>query len=160
MLAIALIIALGAVGVTYSAWVDEIAFTGSLSTSDIYTTLECGTCSVDPATTGTSIGCATTADPTQLTITVTNAQYNATPALNPHYYCEFTVSNAVNSFLPVTVASRSITNYTGVYADIELLPVGTVIAPGGTATGKVHIYLTDVGQLYETLPFTLTVVVN
>jgi len=156
MLAIAMIIALGAVGVTYGAWVDEITITGYLSTSDINTTLTCGTCSPDSGT--TYIECTPVTNPTKLTMTVVNAQFDATN--NTNYYCDFIVSNAVNSF-SVEVASLSISgSYTGVTADIEDLTVGTVIAPGTSATGKVHIYLTDAGQLNQTLPFTLTVIVH
>jgi len=162
VLALALLLAMGALGTAYGAWVDEIYIEGFLSTSDINTSLACGDCweevnNIITNDTNPAISCTGSASP--LSIEVTNAQYNATATLNTHYYCEFTISNAVNSF-PVTVASRSITGYTGVHEEIESLPIGTVIDPGGSATGRVHIYLTDATQATKTLTFTLTVAVN
>jgi len=152
MLAIALIIALGAVGVTYSAWTDEVYITGYLTTSDINTTLECGTCSPESGT--TYIACTPATNPTKLNISVANAQ------LGTDYYCAFNVSNAVNSF-DVTVSSLSLSgSYPEVTADIEDLTVGHVISHGTSVTGNVHIQLTDNDSEGDTLLYTLTVIVH
>jgi len=162
----ALLIALGAMGTAYGAWVDEIYVTGSLSTSDINKSLSCGTCweeadDIEVDVAGTDIDCEE-ATSTTLTITVDDALKvtSATEPKDVDYYCTFTVSNAVNSFLPVTVASVTLTGtYTGVTADFDDL-TPTVINPGTSATGQVHIYLTTDDSVETDLNYTLTVVVN
>ena len=159
VLAVALIIALGATGVAYGAWVDEITVEGHLSTSGINASLDCGECSLvgDPGDTGTYISCSAPMTPTT-PMTLNLYIYNAQQEID--YYCEFTVSNAADS-LPIKIASMPITDYTGVTAVITSgvgdLQVGDVIDPGQSATGKVHIYLTSVERVGQTLPFTLTV---
>jgi hypothetical protein len=152
ILAMVLLLALGAMGTAYGAWVDEIYIEGTLSTSDINTTLTCGACSPDSGT--TYIACDEAANPTKLNISVTNALEGE------DYYCEFDVNNAVNSF-PVTVTFLSISgSYSGVAADIEDLAVSDVINPAETATGRVHIYLTTDASAGQDLTFVLTVIVH
>jgi len=153
VLALALLLAMGALGTAYGAWVDEIYIEGSLSTSNINTTLSCGGCSPDSGT--TYIACDDATNPTKLTITVTNALEGV------DYYCEFNVSNAVNSF-PVTVTGLSISDsYTEVTAVItDDLKLGDEIASATSATGKVHVYLTDDDSVGEDLEYTLIVIVH
>jgi hypothetical protein len=159
MLAIALIIALGATGVAYSAWIDEIFVTGTLSTSDdINTSLECSTCS--PASGPTYITCApsdpVTVAPLVLTITVVNAQPSAT------YDCYFIVSNAVNSW-PVKVQSVTLSAdpYAWSTGTLAVSPKDTVLNTGQSAAGKVTISIASSGVPAEqNLIYTLTVVVN
>jgi hypothetical protein len=149
----ALLLALGAMGTAYGAWVDEIYIEGTLSTGDISTSLDCGTCWEEPETEDTDIDC--TADsPMTLNIEVTNAMEDV------DYYCNFTVSNATGS-LPIKIESMSITDsYSGVTEVIEDLTVGTVIDPGNTATGKVHIYLTSGDSVGEDISVALAVSVE
>jgi hypothetical protein len=163
ILAMALLLALGAMGTAYGAWVDEIYIEGTLSTSDINAGLSCGNCweevdSVVINVPDTDIDCS--GGSMTLTIDITNAQFNADPALNPHYYCNFTVSNAAGS-LPIKIESMDITDpYTGVSAVIEDLADGDVIDPGATATGKVHIHLTSAASAGANLTYTLDVSVE
>ena len=140
----ALLLALGAMGTAYGAWVDEIYIEGTLSTSDINTSLSCGTHSSE-------VSCVVSSAKT-LTITLSNAPKG-------DYYCYFKVNNAVNSF-PIEVKSMNITNpYSGVTAVFDDLTL-TVINPGGTATGKVTIPLLNNDHVAEVLTFVLTVEVN
>lgn len=163
VLALALLVALGAMGVTYSAWTDEINFTGSLSTTGVTDGLTCGTCS--PASGASYITCAPVANqPLKLAITVKNAQFDA--ANNTDYYCQFDLSNEANSW-PVKIQSMTLPNpfsASGVTAVITSDPgdlkVGDVIDPNESATGKVHIYLTDNTEMGQNLSFTLTVTVE
>jgi hypothetical protein len=163
ILAMALLLALGAMGTAYGAWVDEIYVEGTLSTGDINAGLSCGNRweevnGVVIDVPDTDIDCS--GGSMTLTIDVTNAQFNATPTLNPHYYCEFTVSNATGS-LPIKIEDMDITgSYTGVTEAIEDLTEGTVIDPGDTATGKVHIHLTSAASAGANLTYTLTVTVE
>ena len=152
ILAMALLLALGAMGTAYGAWVDEIYIEGTLSTSSINASLTCGTPYYEgtPAET-TDIDC--TGGSMTLTIDITNAQEDV------DYYCPFIVSNDTGS-LPIKIESMSITDLTGVSEAIEDLTVGDVIDPGNTATGKVHIYLTSSEQVGENLAFTLEVSVE
>jgi len=152
ILAIALIIALGAVGVTYSAWTDEVYITGYLTTSNINTALECGDCSPDSG--DSYIACTPATNLTKLNISVTDAQFGT------DYNCEFTVINAVNSF-DVTVTGLSLSgSYPEVTADIEDLTVGAVISQDSSVTGNVHIQLTDHDSEGDDLLYTLTVIVH
>jgi hypothetical protein len=145
ILALALLIALGAVGVTYSAWTDDIYVTGSLGTSGINTVLSCnGTCweqigeqVIDVQ--GTSITCGNpTVDPLTLTFTVTNA----TP--NVDYYCNFTINNNIADTLPIKIVSVTLTpqetTYTGIIGTVPVKPaVDTQLDPGQSAGGTVKI---------------------
>jgi hypothetical protein len=153
ILAIAMIIALGAIGVTYSAWTDEIYFTGTVSTGDTIDGLGCGSCSPDSGE--SYVTCATSADEMELTISIINAQ----PEID--YYCNFTFSNEVDSW-PLKITSMTLSNpYSdlGVSAFFSNL-TGLVIDPGHSVPGKVYIYLTDATELEQTLTFTLTVTVE
>jgi hypothetical protein len=153
MLAIALIIALGAVGVTYSAWVDEIYIDGTISTSDTVDGLGCGSCSPDSG--DSYITCATSADEMELTISIIN------PLEGADYYCNFTFSNEADSW-PVEITSMTLSNPysdSGVSVAFDNL-YGMVINPGTTASGQVHIHLADTAELEETLIFTLAVTVE
>jgi hypothetical protein len=146
ILAIALIIALGAVGVTYSAWVDEIYITGNLSTSSTSTSLACSTHS--PEVSSCTVSSATT-----LTIILHNAPMG-------DYYCYFKVNNDANSF-PVTVSTLDFSGtYDYVSAAIEDLSEGEVINPGITKTGKFTISLSNDDYDEEDLTFVLTVVLE
>ena len=154
ILAMALLLALGAIGTAYGAWVDEIYIEGTLSTGDISASLGCGTCWEEPETADTDIDCTDGSSMT-LAIDVTNAQEDV------DYYCNFIVSNATGS-LPIKIKSMNLTDsYSGVIEVItDDLEVGDVIDPGNTATGKVHIYLTNSDSLGEDISATLTVSVE
>lgn len=152
ILAMALLLALGAMGTAYGAWVDEIYIEGTLSTGDINASLACGASWEDPEN-DTDIDCGPGGTPMTLDIDVTSALEDV------DYYCNFTVSNAAGS-LPIKIASMSITDRTGVSEAIEDLTVGDVIDPGNTATGKVHISLTTDEQVDNNLAFTLSVSVE
>jgi hypothetical protein len=153
ILAIAMIIALGAVGVSYSAWVDTVTITGSLSTSPVDDGLACGTCSPDSGV--SYITCASViSEPTKIYIMVINAQ------LDIDYCCKFTFSNDVDSW-PVEIMGTSLSNP---YSDLGVSAVsndltGMVIAPGTSVTGEVHIYLADNTEINQNLIFTLDVTV-
>lgn len=155
ILAMALLLALGAMGTAYGAWVDDIYVTGSLSTGDISAGLTCGTCWEEPDTPDTDIDCA--GGSMTLTIDVTSALEDV------DYYCNFIVSNAAGS-LPIKIQSVTLTplgTYTGVSAVLtDDLEVGDVIDPGISATGKVHISLTSGEQVDNNLAFTLSVSVE
>jgi hypothetical protein len=162
ILALALLIALGAMGVTYSAWVDEIYIEGTFDTSGINTTLDCGTCSLTgtPPDPNTSITCDTTGEPLEVTISVSNAQ-TATD-----YYCSFTINNPADS-LPVKIDGvtlallNPLSPYADVSAAITVLPAPTALDPGDTTTtaGEVHISLTSSASETFDLEYTLTATV-
>ena len=136
ILAIAMLIALGAVGVAYSAWVDDIEISGSLSTSPVDDGLHCGACS--PASGESYITCATSADEMELTI-----------------------SNAANSW-PVRIIGMDLSNPysdSGVSVAFNNL-TGMVINPGNSAPGQVHISLDADEGLEGTFIFTLAVEVE
>ena len=150
MLAMAMVLALGAMGVAYGAWIDEVTITGSLSTSSINASLTCDSCWEEPVTDGTYISCSEGA-PMTLNLHVEDALEGV------DYYCTFIVSNATGS-LPIKIAAMDITDsYDGVTEVIELLPVGTVIDPGNSVTGQVHIYLTTDDSAGEDIDVALQV---
>jgi len=165
VLAMALLLALGAMGTAYGAWVEDLYINSTVSIGNTDASLDCADpcCSVVPATADTSIDCS--GGSMTLDITVTNAQFNATPSLNPHYYCDFTVSNTGS--LPIRIQSVTLAQsapnpdpYKGVSAAI-ILPDPTVLDPGETTTtaGQVHIYLTTDASVGQTLEYTLTATV-
>jgi hypothetical protein len=157
VLAMVLLLALGAMGTAYGAWVDDIYLTGSISTSDIDAALACGNCweEVDGVVIDvddTDIDC--NGGSMTLNIKVTSAMEDV------DYYCSFTVSNTADS-LPIKIKSLGITDsYSGVVEDIEDMAVGDVIDPGLSATGKVHIYLTSAASAGADLDYILTVSVE
>jgi hypothetical protein len=166
MLALALLVALGAMGIAYGAWTDEIYIQNTVQTGSISAELACiqGGCWVEGTPAGdTSVSCGSpTVDPLTLTIKVKNAQYDPAPQLNTHYYCNFIISNAASS-LPIKIQSVTLTpeeTYTNVSASVEDLPEDPLIDPGDTATAKVHIYLTGVESVEKNLVYTLEVTIQ
>jgi len=142
ILAMALLIALGAMGTAYGAWVDEIYIEGTLSTSDINTSMTCSASS--------PVGCSVSG--MVLTITVTDPPSGT-------YSCSFTVNNTAGS-LPIKISSLDIPEtYLNVSTDIEDVAPGTQIHPGASATGTVNIIVST--EYYDTnnlnLTFTLPV---
>jgi hypothetical protein len=144
VLALALLVALGAMGVTYGAWTDEIYIEGSLATGDINASVTCnGVGYVVPSTPDTGITCASIInEPMKLQFSVTNALPNLT------YYCNFKINNldlnAGDPFesLPIKIDSVSLTpqdTYTGITASVINLPTDPQIDPGLSAGGTVRI---------------------
>jgi len=151
VLAMALLLALGAMGTAYGAWSDEIYIQSTITTGDIDAGLACGTCWEEPDTPGTDIDC--TGGSMTLNIDVTSALEGV------DYYCNFNVSNTGS--LPVKIETMNLTDLSpGVAEAIEDLIEGTVIDPGTSATGKVHIHLTSDKQVGQDLAFTLSVSVE
>jgi hypothetical protein len=147
ILAIALIIALGAVGVTYSAWVEEIYINGSLYTGDINASVECngdGSVSPDPYPIDTGITCSPTVYPMKLQFLVNYAVPNLT------YYCSFKVNNLDDDpfdpfkSLPIKIDEDNTTltpQGQGDYTDIKASVINPdpQIDPGETVTSQVKI---------------------
>jgi len=151
VLAMALLLALGAMGTAYGAWSDEIYIQGTVYIGNIDAGLACGTCWEEPDTSGTDIDC--TGGSMTLNIDVTSALEGV------DYYCNFNVSNTGS--LPVKIETMNLTDLSpGVAEAIEDLIEGTVIDPGTSATGKVHIHLTSDKQVGQDLAFTLSVSVE
>ncbi len=148
VLALALLVALGAMGVTYSAWTDEIYVSGSLYTGDINASLSCaGSCTealngVIMDVPDTSASCSATVDPMKLQFSVTNATPNVT------YACNFNVNNepadpsSPLESLPLKIDTITLTpqdTYTGITATVIGLSPGTQIDPGLSVPGTVRI---------------------
>lgn len=148
ILAVALILALGAMGVAYSAWVDEIYIEGSLYTGDINASVTCGgACSealsgIPMDVPDTSASCSPTIYPMKLSFSVTNALPDVT------YACSFNINNLdVDPFdqfesLPIKIDSVTLTpqgTYTGITASVIDLPSDPQIDPGQSAGGTVFI---------------------
>jgi len=152
VLAMALLLALGAMGTAYGAWSDEIYIQSTITTGDIDAGLACSTCWEEPDTPGTDIDCTKTASMT-LVIDIDDALEGV------DYYCNFIVSNTGS--LPIKIKNLNITDISpGVAEAIEDLIEGTVIDPLSSATGKVHIHLTSDKQVGQDLAFTLSVSVE
>jgi hypothetical protein len=167
MLALALLIAMGAMGVTYGAWTDEIYIEGSLYTGDINASVTCnGAGSVIPSPPPgviTGITCAAITDePMKLQFSVTNAWPNTT------YYCNFKINNldldigdAFES-LPIKIDSVSLTpqdTYTGITATVINLPADPQIDPGLSAGGTVRISVAGDAPAAQNPVYTLEVTV-
>jgi hypothetical protein len=169
MLAIALLIALGAVGVAYSAWTDEIYIAGTFDTSGINTALDCDTCwyTVDDVVTNTLSTSITCEEDSQLEVTIkvedALAVDNHTDLNDVDYYCRFTLDNTAAGSLPVKVQNLTVTPSAS-YADVDAavttdigdVQPGDVLNPGDTATGKVRISLSSFASETLDLEFTLT----
>jgi hypothetical protein len=138
-LALALLIAMGAMGVAYSTWTDEIYIEGSLYTGDINASVTCnGPCSPD----GNYITCASVPnEPMKLTFTVNNA------VAGTQYSCNFLINNlnvdADIDFesLPIKIDSVTLSpdTYPGITGSVIGLPADPQIDPGHSAGGTVLI---------------------
>jgi hypothetical protein len=142
LLAIAMIMALGTVGVTYSGWLDVVSVNGAVNTGTMATRVECGLasshiyCYADPST------------PQTLKITVNGA----TPG---SYYCDFNFINGGS--LPVKInyiAILPIQGSTPPPADaiisVANIAAGSVIDPG-TRAGAVNINIGSTGNFVFTV---------
>ena len=136
----ALLIALGAMGPAYGAWVDEIYVTGSLSTGDINTSMTCSASS--------PVACSVSG--MVLTITVSDPPSGT-------YSCNFTVNNTSGS-LPIKISTLNLSgSYTDVSTNIQGVAPGTQIHPGTSATGTVNIIVSTEDYDEDDLTFTLPV---
>ena len=128
VLAIALLLAMGALGTSYGAWVDEIYIEGSFSTSGVNTTLACGGHSPE-------VSCGTS-DMT-LNITVTDAPPDG-------YYCNFTLDNTAAGTLPVKINSVNLSGVpSGFSVSVPASLTGYVIDAGDTLSDTIGITLTE-----------------
>jgi len=141
---VALLMALGVMGVAYGHW---------SKTLDITSTLETGTMSANVSCcdgcTDSEISCNVVSND-ELQFTVNNADVDF------HYYCDFNIANT--GTIPVKIQSITKSGVPGtVTADITGVEVGDQIeqegADGDTVTGTVDVYL----AASTSQPFTFTV---
>jgi hypothetical protein len=142
LLALAMMMALGTVGVTYSGWIDTISINGTAHTGTMNTRLQCGlasshiSCYADPQT------------PQTLKITVNGVTAGS-------YYCDFNFING--GTLPVKINSITILpiqGMPGIPADATInvtgIAAGNVIDPG-TRAGAVNINIGSTGNFVFTV---------
>jgi hypothetical protein len=164
VLALVLLVALGTMGVTYSAWTDDIYIEGSLYTGDINTSVSCnGSCTMDPITEGTTITCSPVLnEPMQLQFSISDAMPGVI------YYCNFKINNldvdTLDQFesLPVKIDDATVTpqeTYTGISASVINLPADPQIDPGLSAGGTVRIVVAGDAPAEQDPVFTLEVTV-
>lgn len=128
VLALALLLAMGAMGTAYGAWVDEIYIDGYFSTSGVNTSLSCGAHSPE-------VSCGVS-DMT-LNITVTDAPPG-------DYYCNFTLDNTATGTLPVKIKTVTIPSVpTGFSVSVPSSLTGYVIDSGATLSDTIGITLTE-----------------
>ena len=151
MLALVMVLALGGLGVGYAQWVDEVAITGELSTQDIDASLSCVSAYLTGTPAAPTTNSCSEGAPMTLNLEITNAQQDT------DYYFEFDVYNGIDS-LPLKISDLAVSDsWTGVVELIEDITVGTVIDPGMSATGKVHIYLETAASVEEDINVVLEV---
>jgi hypothetical protein len=130
ILAIALIIAIGAVGVTYGAWVDDIYLDASVYTGTTSSVLNCA------APHSTEVSCTKS----DATLHITVAATVAAPTPAGSYNHNFTVLNTGD--LPVKVNNIVVSTLpSGVHVSTTGVVAGSVIDPGPAASGTVNIIL-------------------
>ncbi len=136
ILCVALVVALGTMGVGYASWVDIASINGEVETGIISPALTVNTYYRVPADTSEVFG-HVEGDTIEVDITSANTSCN--------YYCVFTVQNTgtipLDSFIdPLTVPQ-------GVYANLINLVPGVQVDPGVTGSGIVRIYFADATQM-------------
>jgi len=158
-LALALLIALGAMGVTYGAWTDEIYIDGSLYTGDINASVTCN----GPCPDSAYITCAPVPnEPMQLTFTLKDAVAGET------YSCNFLINNLdvdeEVDFESLPIKRDSVTlspdTYPGITASVINLPADPQIEPGHSAGGTVEIVVDSGITPPQSLVYTLEVTVK
>jgi hypothetical protein len=128
ILALAMLVALGALGATFSMWAETLYVDSSVSIGTVNSGLVCGTCS--PSVGETSIGCQPNGGALQFTVT------NATSGVD--YSCQFKVQNTGS--LPVRIQSIAIA---GEPSDVNIWVTdvyeGDLIDDGDFIIGTVHV---------------------
>lgn len=136
ILCLALVVALGMMGVGYASWIDTASINGEVETgliSPVFTVT--GSYYVPPDT--TSVVGQVVGDTIQVIIGSANTTCN--------YYCMFTIQNTgtipLDSFIdPLSVPQ-------GVHASLINLVPGVQVDPAVTGSGIVHIYFADNTQM-------------
>lgn len=126
-LGLAMVLALGVVGVSYAAWIDTVTIDTTVHVGRWTVVLTPGTCSTDPP--GGTLSCTASGNTLQISLT---------PQAGTFYYCPFTANN--NGSIPVKAIVES-----GLPpgAGCDITP--TQIDPGETRVGAVIIYNTGSG---------------
>lgn len=151
ILCVVLMIALGAIGVTYGGYWSE--------TLDIINTVETGTWGIEiskgdcgtvtePPPNSTEISCSVVGN--ELGVTITN------PRVNVGYYCDFSIEN--NGTIPVKIQSIAVSTVPGaVVVDITgEVAEGVLIDPEEVKYGTVNIDVTNASGVDDPLSFTVT----
>ena len=151
VLLLMLMLAMGAMGVTYGGWTDTDFINSHIQTGVLDTELTCGDCSPDEGE--TSIECLA-AGVMQLDIYVDNIQDELA------YECYFNVDNDTGyGTLPVIIQDITLSPAIPAWASYSLddVAIGDVIDPGDFITGKLTFELDDPNYASYDIDCTLTV---
>lgn len=140
ILAIALMIVFGAMGVVYCVWSDTVTINTTVEPGCVETSLGC---SDNPPVYCDAFGMT-------LDITVTATTENPTPA--GRYSCDFDIENSGS--LLVKIQSIEIPDLPGVHVSTTGVVEDTQIDPGPSVEGTVNIILDE--DITENLNFTVT----
>jgi hypothetical protein len=124
LLAIIMVLALGAVGVTYGKWMDTISVNGTMNMTTVETTLSCAGSQSD------DVRCNSSG--MTLDINVNG------PIADGDYYCDFVVGNTGD--IPVKIQGISVSSLpVGVHVNTTDVIVGSQIEPVLAKSGAVNI---------------------
>lgn len=155
LICLALVLALGALGIGYAQWTETLLIDGTVNTGSVSAELSVGACSdneVSPYTEVSSISCKLKVDdPKTLVVTVLNAYPSIT------YTCLFDITNT--GTVPLKIASM---NITGVPPEVEVVIADVVVGQVidvGSVYGMITVHLTgdapEGGVIIFTVPIEL-----
>ena len=149
LLTMALVLALGTLGVGYAVWTEDMEAEITLDTATVTATIEAGDSWTAPACTYTSIKCEVD-EHGVLQVTVTNAY----PCID--YFQEFSINN--EGSIPWKISAITYEDVpSGMTVEIEDLAVGDQVNPGASKTGTLKVHLDDTIDQDETFEFSVTI---
>ena len=149
LICLALVLALGVLGVGYGLWDKTVYIEGTVNTGEVNAIMSVGDCSdtEPPEKDVSSIECYLDPNDNQvLIVTITNAY----PSID--YYCNFDITNT--GTVPVIVNGYTVTSTLPVGATLEVPDfVGTQIEPDLSVYGQLHVHLANDAEELTTYTF-------
>ena len=152
LLCLALVLALGALGVGYGLWDKTVYIAGTVNTGEVDAIMSVGNC-YDDEIEGkdySSISCVLAADPQILLVTITDAY----PCIT--YTCNFDITNT--GTVPVIVNGYTVTSNLPAGATLVVPDfVGTQIEPKESVYGMLHVHLDNDAEELTTYTFEVAI---
>ena len=151
LLCLALVLALGALGVGYGLWDKTVYIEGTVYTGEVDAIMSVGDCwdTEPPEKDVSSIECYL--DPVDNQILIVTI-YNAYPSID--YYCNFDITNA--GTVPIIVEDYTVTSTLPAETTLEVPDfVSTQIEPKESVYGQLHVHLAN--DAAELTPYTFEV---
>jgi len=151
LICLALVLALGVLGVGYGLWDKTVYIDGTVNTGEVNAIMSVGECYDDeiPEKDYSSISCELAADPQILLVTITDAY----PCIT--YTCEFDITNT--GTVPVKINAITMNGNVPGEVGVTEIAVGDQIDPQDSAYGALTVHLSNDAEEKSTYTFKVAI---